>query len=77
MLLIWSSAATVLFTGEERMEPQAHNIHYDSIVFQNKETVLIYSWKSKVVSICAGIIIVQWLSPLILIRFTRFDAKTK
>jgi len=59
------------------MEPQAHNIHYDSIVFQNKETVLIYSWKSKVVSICAGIIIVQWLSPLILIRFTRFDAKTK
>ena len=31
------------------MGPQAHNNHYDSILFQNTETMLIYSWNSKVV----------------------------
>jgi hypothetical protein len=60
------------------MGPQAHNMHYDSILFQNKETVLIYSLNSKVLSICTGIIIVQWLSPFILIKFTTgFDSKTE
>jgi uncharacterized membrane protein YeiB len=40
--------------------------------------LLIYSWKSKVVSICTGIIIVHWLSPSILINFiTKFDPKTE
>jgi len=34
-VLLVCSAATVLFTGEETMGPQAHNIHYHSILFQN------------------------------------------
>jgi hypothetical protein len=44
--------------------------------FRIKETVLIYWWNSKVVSICTAINIVRWLSPLILITFTtKLDAK--
>jgi hypothetical protein len=57
-VLIWSPGI-VLFTGEETMRQQAHNIHYDCVLFQNKETVLIYLINSKVENICTGIIIVQ------------------
>jgi len=34
-VLLICSAATVLFTGEERMGAQAYIIHYHSILFQN------------------------------------------
>ena len=44
---------------------------------RSKETVLIFIWNSEVVSICTDIIIVQWLSPFILIKLTRFDLKNE